>query len=173
MGTVFVEGGIRVLPGREHVADNCVRLLPDGVVSVINASDRSVEYKSSVVIARGQICCKDQSPVQLPGCSVVTTKCLKPYKMFEITGQLNDELHVNQKQALLDLLNKYRVCFSESTKELGKCDGAEIKIHLKDEKPITFTPYRLSFSEHAQVREIVEDLLKNDIIGDSKSPYAS
>lgn len=48
-----------------------------------------------------------------------------------------------------------------------------MKIHLKDDKPITFRPYRLSFSERAQVREIVEDLLENGIIRDSKSPYAS
>lgn len=93
--------------------------------------------------------------------------------MMDIAGQLNDELDERQKQALLELLNKYRDCFAESTEELGKCDSTEMKIHLKDDKPVTFVPYRLSFAERAQVREIIEDLLKNGIIRDSQSPYAS
>lgn len=68
---------------------------------------------------------------------------------------------------LLDLLSKYRDCFSKSTKDLGKCDIVEIKIHLEDGKLITFMPYR-SQSMHKFVKlwKIYSIMI---IIRDSKS----
>lgn len=48
-----------------------------------------------------------------------------------------------------------------------------MKIGLLDDKPVVYRPYRLSFSERGQVREIVNELLENDIICESNSNYAS
>lgn len=139
----------------------------------MNVSGQPVEYKAMAVVVRGQVCCREQSPPHAKGCSVLTTKTAKPYEMSDIKAQLGSELNLEQQQTLLTLLNEYRDCFAASTSELGKCRDAELTINLKDEKPVTFTPFKLSFSERAQVREIIKDLFENDIIRDSQSPYAS
>ncbi|CAH2094076.1 unnamed protein product [Euphydryas editha] len=48
-----------------------------------------------------------------------------------------------------------------------------MKIDLLDDSPVVYRPYRLSYSERNQVREIVNELLQNDIIQESNSNYAS
>lgn len=49
----------------------------------------------------------------------------------------------------------------------------ELKIVLKEDKTVRYQPYRLSFSQREKVREIVSDLLENNIIRESSSPFAS
>lgn len=67
----------------------------------------------------------------------------------------------------------YRDCFALNLSEIGCTNSVEMKIDLLDERPVVYRPYRLSHSERGQVREIIDDLLQNDIIKESKSDYAS
>jgi hypothetical protein len=46
-------------------------------------------------------------------------------------------------------------------------------IELTTTVPVTYKPYRLSSSEREKVREIVDDLIKKQIIEDTVSPYSS
>ncbi|KAJ8917010.1 hypothetical protein NQ315_012927 [Exocentrus adspersus] len=39
-----------------------------------------------------------------------------------------------------------------------------MSIHLTDDKPVVYHPYRLSHSERQNVKKIVDDLLENKII---------
>lgn len=48
-----------------------------------------------------------------------------------------------------------------------------MKLNLKDEQPVVYRPYRLSFHERQKVRELIEELKGADIVEDSSSPYAS
>lgn len=48
-----------------------------------------------------------------------------------------------------------------------------MKLNLKDEQPVVYRPYRLSFHERQKVRELIEGLKGADIVEDSSSPYAS
>lgn len=41
------------------------------------------------------------------------------------------------------------------------------------DKPIVYRPYRMSISEREVVQATIADLLKNNIIRESRSPYAS
>lgn len=50
---------------------------------------------------------------------------------------------------------------------------ASLKIRLMDSHIVNRAPPRLSFTERAAVREIIQELLENDIIRPSESPYAS
>lgn len=49
----------------------------------------------------------------------------------------------------------------------------ELFIRLSDDNPVVQSPYRLSFHERDIVRGIVADLIQNNIIQESVSPYAS
>ncbi|KAK9675225.1 Reverse transcriptase (RNA-dependent DNA polymerase) [Popillia japonica] len=57
--------------------------------------------------------------------------------------------------------------------DLGTTESVQCKIETTTEEPITYRPYRLSYKEREEVREIVDDLKGAGIIVDSTSPYAS
>lgn len=46
-------------------------------------------------------------------------------------------------------------------------------IHLLNDTPIHHRPRKLSYEEREALKTIIEDLLRNDIIRPSESPYAS
>lgn len=83
------------------------------------------------------------------------------------------DLDERTKKRLYEILHKNRNCFALSMAELGETSAAEMHIRLKDDTPVTYRPYRLSFSERIKVKEILEDLLQNGIIRESESEYAS
>lgn len=48
-----------------------------------------------------------------------------------------------------------------------------MKLVLKDDRPVVYRPYRISYKEREQVRGIIDELKEADIVEDSESPYAS
>ena len=83
------------------------------------------------------------------------------------------ELNDADQLKLLSLLNKYRGCFALNMSEVGKTDITEVTLTLSDDKPVTYRPYRMPYSEREKVNNIVKDLINNEIIRESQSPYAS
>ncbi|KMQ98330.1 hypothetical protein RF55_1303 [Lasius niger] len=77
------------------------------------------------------------------------------------------------KQQCTELLNHFRDCISFSITDLGKTDAAALNIRCTSDVPVVYRPYRLAESEKRIVREIIQELLTNDIIRESSSPYAS
>lgn len=71
------------------------------------------------------------------------------------------------------LLQEFRDCISYSTSELGKTDAASLSIRCTSDVPIAYRPYRLAENEKSIVRNIIQELLDNNIIRESNSPYAS
>lgn len=73
---------------------------------------------------------------------------------------------------LLDLLAKYDQ-FITTGNSVSPISTAELKIKLKEDKIINFHPYRMAHSEREKVKLIIKDLLENNIIRESNSPFAS
>lgn len=77
----------------------------------------------------------------------------------------------------ISLLNKIFDQFphvvSKDLKSLGRTSCVELDIEVTTSKPVCHRPYRMSEFEKSATREIVDDLLKNDIIQESNSAYAS
>lgn len=86
---------------------------------------------------------------------------------------INESLNDAQRSNLNVLLGKYRSCFAENVTELGKCCNAEMTIQLTSDKPVSRRPYRIAFAKRPVVTKIIKELLANDIIRPSTSPYAS
>lgn len=100
------------------------------------------------------------------------SKTIPPLNLGDI--KIGSDVYGRTKEKLYKLLQNYRDCFALSLDEIGCAPNEfEMKIELNDSKPIVYRPYRLSFSEKAKVREMVNELIENDIIRESTSDYAS
>ncbi|XP_037932572.1 uncharacterized protein K02A2.6-like [Teleopsis dalmanni] len=87
--------------------------------------------------------------------------------------QTSVEIPSDVRKQLKGLLSTYRGVFAESMSELGKCVINKMSFKVSTDVPIREKPYRIAFAKRKIVSDIVLDLLKNDIIRPSSSPYAS
>jgi hypothetical protein len=83
---------------------------------------------------------------------------------------VNDPGVVNE---LLTVLNEYPMCIATNMSELGETKTVEMKIELTSTQPIFHGPRRYAESERRGIKELVEELLRNGVIRESSSPYAS
>ncbi|CAH1376191.1 unnamed protein product [Tenebrio molitor] len=58
-------------------------------------------------------------------------------------------------------------------RQLGCTNVLEMDLHLTDDQPVFYRPYRMSFSERGEVQRIVQELKEADIIEETDSPFAS
>lgn len=171
-GDVFVEGYNSLEPGREF------RLLQGtygisngtGEIAIANLSRTPLSFKSETLIARS-LPVTEAKNCRVNRISENSTLSLEPLERTNI--QIGEDLISSDKNRLYTLLQKYRDCFATNMKEVGCVKDFEMKINLTDNRPVVYRPYRLSFSERLQVREIVDELLDTDIIQESSSDYAS
>ncbi|XP_017494147.1 PREDICTED: uncharacterized protein LOC108382272 [Rhagoletis zephyria] len=86
---------------------------------------------------------------------------------------IDTDIPVEHKTKLIEILNKFRDKFTEST----PCSSSNIepmKIRLKDpNKTVCRRPYRMSPEERRIVRNKVDELLKTNVIRPSCSPFSS
>lgn len=71
------------------------------------------------------------------------------------------------------LFDQYPQVVSKDLHTLGQTSCVELDIELTTNKPVCHRPYRMSESEKLATRQIVDDLLRNGIIQESNSAYAS
>ncbi|KAL0878503.1 hypothetical protein ABMA27_003597 [Loxostege sticticalis] len=87
-----------------------------------------------------------------------------------LNHDLTDQSQIDQ---LLTLLNKFCDLFTRGfAKSRVNTGTLEIRLKNKD-KFVERRPYRLSPVEREKVREIVSELIENNIVRESKSPYSS
>jgi len=112
--------------------------------------------------------------IQFPSIKVMLSQVTESHAPFTANDICYDKnLTSEQVTELVDLLNEFQGCFTQSTKGIGKTDVLKMKINLSDDSPVVYRPYRLSHSEQKVVRDIVNDLVENNIVRESDSPYAS
>ena len=86
--------------------------------------------------------------------------------------QAGEDLSKTEETKLQMILRNHSKSFSENTSELCKYNLAKMEIQLTTDKPIYTRPYRLVFTKRNIVANIVNELLKNNIIPHSNSTYA-
>ncbi|XP_011862927.1 PREDICTED: uncharacterized protein LOC105559328, partial [Vollenhovia emeryi] len=102
-------------------------------------------------------------------------EAIEDVNFAEIT---NDAVNINveseeAKPACVDLIREFRDCVAYSIKDLGKTEAASLVIRCTSDVPVVYRPYRLAEAEKQFVRGIIRELLTNNIIRESNSPYAS
>lgn len=164
-GSIYVNGSIRGKPGYEFY------LLPgeydlsngDGCLLVQNISANDITFTKNALMTRAN--------------RPSDTKHIRKLQVNEVdfddTLNIGDTLSSQQEQVLIDLLKEYADCFSNNLKDLGFTNETEMVIKLKDSEPVVYRPYRMSYAERAQVRDMVQEMLEAEIVRESSSPYAS
>lgn len=195
--TVYVKDsdytGLLFIPGHVCLKNNSEYCILQGVyefnrgqgrIFLINFSGKPFNLAANKILARAttipefeghksksleaQVQLVSESPSEITP-KAPTTKLPITMDMLNVGPKVTKE----QKDKLLELLNRYRNSFAFDMQELGMTQISEMSIRLNDDTPVTYKPYRLPFSERAVVREMVGELLANSIIRESQSAYAS
>ena len=102
-------------------------------------------------------------------CDQTTEILIQPSKSCQINPQLNQ----TDKTLITDLIDNFADVFSTEGK-LGKCDVIEHEIHVdKAQTPIRQRAYRLSHKQKEVMTDMINDMLEQDIIQESTSPWGS
>ncbi|KYB29479.1 hypothetical protein TcasGA2_TC034546 [Tribolium castaneum] len=158
--TLCVEGGLR--ESGEWVP-RCVISTDrngDTVLPILNISGKDIKIVENQSVARGDVCReythrRDVNTEPIDAC------------------EINTDLAGKDAEKVLELINDYRDLVARNVKQIGCTNLVEMDIELTDDKPVVYRPYRMSFSEKEQVRNIVRELKEADIIEETDSPFAS
>ena len=86
--------------------------------------------------------------------------------------KINDKLSEQQKENIQKLLEEYKNLFTTSTKPTQTAK-VQHTIEVENHKPINCQPARVGFKERGYIESQIVDMKANQIIQDSKSPWAS
>lgn len=170
-----------ILPGIYDFANKCSNIV------VLGLNSSTVILPKGQFIARGVIIpefivgketrfdnVQKENSTVVRACNLVQEHV---YRDSPIINQqrikMDSDLDESIKNELCQLLNENKDCFAFSNADLGKTTLTEMHIKLKDETPVTYRPYRLSYPEREKVQNMIEDLCANGIIRESESEYAS
>lgn len=176
-GDIFLEDSIRCFGPNDYCVLGGAYTIDSGNCKVLvhNLSGSPLTLKTGSILARGNIMvpldagCKGE--VEGLCRRITDQEVLKPLTSEDV--RINSELTQEQTLLVINLINKYRSCFALTLSEIGCTDITDMQIKVNDESPVVYRPYRLSHSEREKARDMVQDLLKNDIAEESNSPYAS
>lgn len=85
---------------------------------------------------------------------------------------INTPLQGEEKKSLLSIINNFSEHLITGTATSTVKTGS-MQIRLKNETPVVYRPYKMSYDEKLRVREIVKDLKDKGVIRDSNSEYSS
>jgi transposase InsO family protein len=155
-----VEGGLREIGG---VVPRCVVTTDkegEAVLPVLNISGKDVTVNKNDNVARGEPCREGTRRAEVND---------DPIDVSEI----NTELSGDELLELQGLLVDFKDLVARNMRQLGCTNVLEMDLHLTDDQPVFYRPYRMSFSERGEVQRIVQELKEADIIEETDSPFAS
>ena len=97
-------------------------------------------------------------------------------ELHELVPKLNiDEMELSDVaiHKTIQLIKKYSHLFEEIKTKPGVATGVEHTIDVGEHKPINQAPYRVSPKERNTIKELIDDMLKQNVIRRSNSPWAS
>lgn len=139
-------------------------------------SNRDIVIKESKILARPFPCMfensnNDTDDMEISHDILKISDCTS--NRLSITEIDSGTLTYDEKAKLVEMLNEFRECFALNLNELGCAKSAKMSIRLENDRPSTYTPYRMSHSEKQTVDDMTQELLQNNIIRHSDSPYSS
>lgn len=169
-GDIYLNGDTRMGPNQEyHLNQGCYRIQEGkATLFITSLTSAPLTFKENMLIAR-------VNPVtEAKTFLIQSDESLTPLQPLDRTQvRTGDLVSGDIRDKLYQLLEKYRNCFATNITELGCAKDAVMEIDLHDRTPVVYRPYRLSYSERQKVRDMVDELLENDIVQESNSNYAS
>ncbi|KAL0803248.1 hypothetical protein ABMA28_017286 [Loxostege sticticalis] len=152
--------------------------IQEGLYEVVNGKvfiivvtpSSSLEFKRNTILARGEKVGTAINNNKIANCFHVQTS----YERIDRKDlNLNSKLTRSEIDKVYDLIDKYRTTFANNLSELGCTNLTEMNIQLADRRSVVYRPYRLSYKQRETVQNMVDELIQNDIVEESSSPYAS
>lgn len=167
---VYVNGSVRGPPGEEYYLLPGEYEVRHGLSALLihNASPNPITIQKGSLLTRVQ--CKDaiDSRDFLDSCSVTISE-----SQSSDTLNCSEKLSPEERSSLLELIEKYKTCFSTGLYDLGFTNLTEMTIELEDEGPIVYRPYRMSYADRILVRNMIQEMADHGIIRESTSTFAS
>lgn len=160
---LLLEKEICVARGLVHLRDGCAHVL-------LTNFGNEVQH-----VAKGTAIASLHEFDQLSDLCAVGTEGSEASDPKAILGLVHicPDLPPNQKQQLTDLLANFCDCFSTSSK-VRQTPVAKHRIIVDETtKPVHQHPYRVSYKEREAIRSQVKEMLRDDVIQPSTSPWAS
>ena len=96
-----------------------------------------------------------------------------PEHLREMARNASEGLSVEQCRQMCGMINENKDVFVGSDGKLGRTSVAKHSVVLNDDIPVRSRPYRPPLSQRKLIEEEIENMLENDVIEASDSPYAS
>ncbi|KRZ50518.1 Retrovirus-related Pol polyprotein from transposon 17.6, partial [Trichinella nativa] len=77
------------------------------------------------------------------------------------------------RSALAAILKEFADVLSTSDEDLGRTSLVRHAIHTGDAKPVRCSPRRIPYHQRAQVESLLDEMLRQDVVEPSSSPWAS
>lgn len=103
------------------------------------------------------------------GCNSTGTR--KP--IVEGDLDINKQLTINESNLVMQSVNANRDAFATDVTELGDCTLGEMVINLTSDRPVQKRPYPVPFPKRVIIDEMIKEMLRNNVIRPSISPYAT
>ena len=98
----------------------------------------------------------------------------KENKIHETEYQIDDKnCSVEEKENFMKLLQEYKCVFSAYSGEVGTIKGVNHEIKTKSDNPIILRQQRIPMALEAKVENMIEEMLKQKLIVESKSEWNS
>lgn len=165
-GQIVIENGIRkfyrVETGICTINNNI------GYVTIQNEINQPILFRKDDVLVRGYEYIANDNKLKLD-----VMRIDKQFSSINLDDLNIGSIDNDKKIILKQLIDEYRDCFATNLSELGYSNLSSMEIKLIDDDPVVYRPYRLSYTERYEVRQMVDELMKNNIVRESTSPYAS
>ena len=172
-------------PSIDAMADAAVEVDREGCLTLVVSNSSDVALQLGKGDALGKLEPVDfVKPKQLKienedraaKCAAVLALPQDEERKVKLLEQLNlqvDHLSGDQKLQVEELLTKYSDVFALDTCELETTKLVTHSINTGDHPPIRQPVRRMPFALHEKVKEMVNEMISQDVIRPSKSPWAS
>ena len=166
-------------PGREWVIPSSLIIQhEDGIsVPILNPTSKPIRFYAGEEIVEIETATELHNPKSAEEllCSLTQqTEISNKQGSSDFVSQLVGEMLREYQAHMENLLNKYEHLFHHETSgPLRSTPHFEHHIDTGDSRPIRSAPYRVSRAEREFIQDQVTEMLNNDVIAPSSSPWAS
>jgi hypothetical protein len=155
-----VEGRVREIGGRDPRCVLKTDEIREAVLPVLNTSGKDVTVKEDGKMARGETCVQGTLRREVNTVPV-------------IASEVNTEVIEEEATPVIEIINECYDLVPRNMKPIGCANLTEMDIKLTDDKSVFYRSYGMSFNEHEQVKDNVQELIAVVIVEPSESPFAS
>jgi len=139
---------------------------------IINMSTRNIKLQAGDVLSE-VVAMRRADVLDQPPTSTDTDSEQSEDWIAKLINDVHPSITVRDRVRLGTILKEYSDCFSQGEFDLGRANGVTHKIDTGDSRPIKQPLRRHPFLHNEEIDRQVHEMLKQDVIEPSNSPWAS